>query len=427
MIKTDELITKMCDGHLLKRFFNAEVFEREMDDTLHMLENLVEELNLKIQSVKFDELREQDDINNQILVSKIEQASKKALENSLETQRLIQNASSNIQDLITNKSIEVEDLEDEAFAHGGGSDIFKGIYKKKVVAVKRTRCDTMTLSALKALGRELYFLKRASLSPGIVNAFGVFEVKGVTSLVMEFVDGLHLSELCYDTTVQITWANRMKMCQQISSGVNYLHEVGIVHKDLRSRNVLVVKSSFLLKIIDFDLGSNVQTVALGEQGGNVGVTLSDLIPWIEPNVLFKGKLFSTKSDIYSVGTLFWEICFRTKPCEYIPLKNLKRHFETNDLPDAVPKRFLPEGLGSLIKRCWLQNEEERPSSTELEKSLFNIMSYKRDVGDFNLKKDVKVISQFGKREVYVIFTSLYDPENPVSVSNLKIVKKNIKW
>ncbi|CAI2181023.1 12005_t:CDS:2, partial [Funneliformis geosporum] len=124
---------------------------------------------------------------------------------------------------------------------------------------------------------------------------------------MEYADGGSLKNYLKVNFDNITWDDKYKFAFQLTDAVSFLHEEGIVHRDLHSGNILIRQG--MIKLADFGLSKRIDVAT--EQSKVLGV-----IPYIDPK-RFGGRegsesnlqqdSLNLKSDVYSVGVLLWEI------------------------------------------------------------------------------------------------------------------------
>lgn len=159
---------------------------------------------------------------------------------------------------------------------------------------------------------------------------------------------------------------KVKIATKIAKGMAYIHQGEIMHRDLKSANVLLGKH-MEVKIIDF--GSSVVLLKRGQNlQRNMGTTA-----WIAPEV-FVSSQYSKSADVYSFGIVLWEIVMRR--CQ--PYEGVCKIF---DLPTAVPAGVrppLPElgacpaAITALMQQCWHANPSARPSFTEVTRRLYDV-------------------------------------------------------
>ena len=119
-------------------------------------------------------------------------------------------------------------------------------------------------------------------------------------LVMEYVEGGSLHNYLKENFSSLNWQDKCRLAFQLASAIECLHKSGIVHNNLHPNNVLVQQNS--IKLADFGLGKRIK---------NTYQISVDTIPYNDPGGFSSGKEKQLeklkKSDIYSVGVLFWEL------------------------------------------------------------------------------------------------------------------------
>jgi serine/threonine protein kinase len=167
-----------------------------------------------------------------------------------------------------------------------------------------------------------------------------------------------------------TLKEKLGICIDISVALYYLHSRNpkVLHRDLKSANCLVDKHN-RVKLCDFGLSkiyenSNLQTNSIST------------FFWMAPEYLQNGT-FSDKSDIYSLGILFWEIFMK----DTLPYKNIRENCFLIGEANAWEKR--PEfgskfdsDIKALIEACWNKDPEKRPGIRNVVESLKKLQSVK---------------------------------------------------
>jgi serine/threonine protein kinase len=91
----------------------------------------------------------------------------------------------------------------------------------------------------------------------------------------------------------------LALASDAAVGMNFLHQSRIIHRDLKSGNMLVTQG-FRVKICDFGISRSVDQQQTN-MTGNLGT-----VPWTAPEML-KGERYDEKVDVYAFGICVWEI------------------------------------------------------------------------------------------------------------------------
>lgn len=142
-------------------------------------------------------------------------------------------------------------------------------------------------------------LSAAALShPNIVTIFDVTEQAGQIYLVFEYMDGKTLHDLIYSNALSAMQA--LEFARQICKGLEYAHSEGVIHRDLKSSNILS-DSSGNVKIGDFGL-------AMSKNGASyiIDGALMGTLHYQSPEST-RGETTDARSDIFSLGVVLYEL------------------------------------------------------------------------------------------------------------------------
>ena len=163
--------------------------------------------------------------------------------------------------------------------------------------------------------------------PGVVMAVGLEDVEVLgLCIVMEYVDGVTLKEWL---TEKPTRQMRLRVMQDITDAVSYLHTKGIVHRDLKPTNIIVTGNGSHVKLIDFGLADTDSHTILKQPAG----TPTYMSPEQMQTALADGR-----NDIYSLGIIMqqmelgWRYHYIIKRC-LRPIEH--RYQQMGDLQQAI--------------------------------------------------------------------------------------------
>lgn len=148
----------------------------------------------------------------------------------------------------------------------------------------------------------------------------------------------------------------VRLGHDIAGALHHIHRRGLIHRDLKSANLLVLPDG-RIKLIDFGSARVLDGITLTREGDFVGT-----FAYASPEQLL-GHRVDGRSDLYSLGILLYRLCTGRRPFEHEDPQTLAR-MHLNDPP--VPPRELypsvPEGLSALILKLLAKRPEDRPSS-----------------------------------------------------------------
>lgn len=121
-------------------------------------------------------------------------------------------------------------------------------------------------------------------------------------LVTEYAEGGTLRNYLKENFLSLNWLDKYRLALQLSSAIRYLHEREMVHKDLHSNSILIQQNS--IRLADSGLSRRIKDVS------RTFLNSFDTIPYIDPRCI---NIKEKKSDIYSLGVIFWELSSGKKP------------------------------------------------------------------------------------------------------------------
>jgi len=247
---------------------------------------------------------------------------------------------------------------------GAYGAVYQGDYNFNQVAIKQLYAQHLSVAALEELKQEATIMGSMS-SDYIVPLRGVCLEEPHYCLVMQLMPKGSLYHLLKNNS-GLPESVVLRIALDIISGLCQLHKAGILHRDLKSLNVLL-DDGLRAKIGDFGLSkvkSEVASQSTARPKGTLG--------WMSPE-LCDEKPASTASDIYAYGMVLWELMVR--PYQ-IPFQGLSprqimaaklRREEKQEEQEKIPADC-PADISGLIKSCW-RTASQRPTAETLMKSL----------------------------------------------------------
>merc|ERR1712038_1324736 len=185
----------------------------------------------------------------------------------------------------------------------------------------------------------------------IIQFRGVCTQAPVFCIVMEYCPYGPLFNFLRNGKDKVPPMRFVEWTKQIASGVKYLHDHKIIHRDLKSPNVLIGKNE-ILKISDFGTSRT-----WGEQ--STCMSFAGTVAWMAPEVI-RNEPCNEKVDIWSFGVLLWELLTCEIPYQNVDSSAIIWGVGSNKLNLPIPSTC-PEGYKLLIKQCWATKPRNRPS------------------------------------------------------------------
>jgi serine/threonine-protein kinase len=224
--------------------------------------------------------------------------------------------------------------------------VYKGIDPKinRTVAIKTIRFEQDFESDEVEDVKKRFFTEAETvgrlLHPNIVTIFDVGEDWDLSYIAMEILDG---EDLIPNTKKNNLFPMRkvVDIIIQSSEALNYAHEQGVVHRDIKPGNIMVLKNG-QVKITDFGIarvtsGSKTQTAA--------GIVLGTP-SYMSPEQV-AGKPIDGRSDIFSLGVLLYELLTGERPFKGESIMTLLNQIATQQYPS--PKQYNPKIPDFLVK------------------------------------------------------------------------------
>ena len=247
----------------------------------------------------------------------------------------------------------------ERIGGGGFGDVYTALFEGDEVAVKKIRV-TNEEATRAAFFNEAEIMARLT-SPRIVRLFAIYSDPANLFLVMEYMAKGSLYQLIHSDET-MPWSQRFKLAKDVAAGLIFLHSQSIVHRDLKSANILLNDKSRAC-LADFGL-AKIKEEGSKSKGYQIGT-----VQWTAPEI-FEEMPATTASDVYSYAVILWELATRRTPLEdatpaSLPFKVMSnRKGEAEKIPTETPIAF-----SRLILRCWALEPTARPKMTEVHESL----------------------------------------------------------
>ncbi|KAH0794504.1 TKL family protein kinase [Histomonas meleagridis] len=220
----------------------------------------------------------------------------------------------------------------------------------KKVAVKELKMHTLRGRQLKTFKREVWVLSTVK-HPSVLGLFGV-TLTPPFCIVTELLKCSLTSRMSY-----LTPTRRSIIALKVAEGMNSLHMHGIIHRDLKSANILLDDDD-QPRICDFGL---VGFLTPEVHTGFVGTA-----QWMAPELLRSSPHYDEKVDVYSFAVLLWEmLLLKEQPYPGMSQDQVVMAVIQQKIRPQIPSNYGPPQLINLITKCWDEDPKERPSFTTI--------------------------------------------------------------
>ena len=241
-----------------------------------------------------------------------------------------------------------------SIGEGGMANVYLGYdtILDRNVAIKILRGDLSNDEKfVRRFQREA--LSASSLAhPNIVEMYDVGEDDGLYYIVMEYVDGKTLKQMLKKRG-NLTLSEAIDIMLQLTDGMSHAHDSYIIHRDLKPQNIMI-KDDGQIKITDFGIAMALNSTQLTQTNSVMGS-----VHYLPPEQA-SGKGSTIKSDIYSMGIIFYELLsgslpFRGDNAVEIALKHMR-----DPLPSLrAENSAIPQSIENIIMRATAKNPKNR--------------------------------------------------------------------
>uniref|UniRef100_A0A8C2GY08 mitogen-activated protein kinase kinase kinase n=1 Tax=Cyprinus carpio TaxID=7962 RepID=A0A8C2GY08_CYPCA len=227
---------------------------------------------------------------------------------------------------------------------GAQGAVFLGKFHGEDVAVKKVRDIKET---------EIKHLRKLK-HPNIITFKGVCTQAPCYCIIMEYCAQGQLYEVLRAgrkimPSLLVDWA------MGIAGGMNYLHLHKIIHRDLKSPNMLITHDD-LVKISDFGTSKELRDKS-------TKMSFAGTVAWMAPEVI-RNEPVSEKVDIWSFGVVLWEMLTGEIPYKDVDSSAIIWGVGNNSLQLPLPESC-PDGFKILLRQCWNCKPRNRPSFRQI--------------------------------------------------------------
>ncbi|WP_413780010.1 Stk1 family PASTA domain-containing Ser/Thr kinase [Anaeroselena agilis] len=242
----------------------------------------------------------------------------------------------------------------ERVGGGGMADVFRAHDKllDRSVAVKVLRAQfTDDEEFVTRFRREAQAAARLS-HPNIVNIYDVGRDEDSYYIVMEYISGETLKDrIVREGPLPVETAVRVAL--EIAEALEHAHQNNIVHCDIKPHNILMTRTG-RVKVTDFGIARAVTSATMTQTGTIIGS-----VHYFSPEQA-KGAPVSAKSDIYSLGSVMYEMLTGAVPFTgETPISIAIKHLQDDPQPLREINPAVPPILEALVLKAMAKNPEQR--------------------------------------------------------------------
>jgi len=268
--------------------------------------------------------------------------------------------------LLSQDEITYEDTDSSTLGSGGFGKVVRGKCRGQAVAIKFyiQSDESEPLRHYREARKELNVLRRVRQHPFLISVIGV-SLRPLC-LVLELAEQGALTEILVQRK-SIDRIVQFRIAYQIADALRFLHDLGVIYRDLKPENVLVwsldEKDDLHVKLIDFGTANFATSTGLISYAGTPGIHAPEMLECANK------EEYTPQVDVYSYAILLYKLITRLEPFEeYDSPPKVNAAVIAGERPKwqevAVASFGLPS-LTELMLRCWSAKPTRRPTTAEV--------------------------------------------------------------
>ncbi|PWZ13434.1 Serine/threonine-protein kinase STY17 [Zea mays] len=265
---------------------------------------------------------------------------------------------------------------EQKLASGSFGDLYHGTYCSQDVAIKVLKPERVSVDMLREFAQEVYIMNHF-LQPCLIlilqkgssqKCCAIYWCMHETScfvyyysslflfflLLPEFMHGGSIFDFLYNRRGNFQLPDVIRIASDVSKGMNYLHQINIVHRDLKTANLLM--DDQVVKVADFG-------VARVKDQSGVMTAETGTYRWMAPEVI-EHLPYDHRADVFSFGIVLWELLTGKLPYEDMTPLQAAVAVVQKDLRPTIAVDTHPM-LAELLQRCWQKDPALRPTFAEI--------------------------------------------------------------
>jgi len=249
----------------------------------------------------------------------------------------------------------------ELIGSGTYGDVRRGSWNGLEVAIKVLRDQELSDDMVEQFKSEVHVMSKLR-HPNCVLLLGACVKSPHLAIVTPNYRKGSLRRVLCKSPINIAWHRRVQMALDVALGMAYLHDKKIVHRDLKSPNLMVEKN-WAVRVGDFG-----QTKVKSHTQAKFS-TMQGTFAWMAPEVL-RNEPYDEKADVFSFGVILWEIVKREDPWRtvspYAVVGLVGFQGKRLEIPsvDEIDFPYYAE-YRKLMEQCFDENPAKRPTFAEM--------------------------------------------------------------
>ncbi|KAJ6920967.1 hypothetical protein NC651_014519 [Populus alba x Populus x berolinensis] len=243
---------------------------------------------------------------------------------------------------------------EEKIANGSSGDLYKGTFCSQDVAIKVLRGEHLDNKLQSEFNQEVLIMRKVR-HKNVVKFIGACTRPPSLCIITEFMSGGSMYDFLHKQKESLSLQSLLRVAIDVSKGMLCLHQNNIVHRDLKTANLLMDENG-VAKVADFG-------VARVQDQSGVMTAETGTYRWMAPEVI-EHKPYDHKADVFSFGIVLWELLTGKLPYEHLSPLQAAVGVVQQGLRPSIPSHSHPK-LAELLDRCWQQDPSLRPDFSEI--------------------------------------------------------------
>ncbi|XP_052308857.1 serine/threonine-protein kinase STY8 isoform X2 [Populus trichocarpa] len=245
-------------------------------------------------------------------------------------------------------------IREKKIANGSSGDLYKGTFCSQDVAIKVLRGEHLNNKLQSEFYQEVSIMRKVR-HKNVVKFIGACTRPPSLCIITEFMSGGSMYDFLHKQKGSLSLQSLLRVAIDVSKGMHCLHQNNIVHRDLKSANLLMDENG-VAKVADFG-------VARVQDQTGVMTAETGTYRWMAPEVI-EHKPYDHKADVFSFGIVLWELLTGKLPYEHLSPLQAAVGVVQQGLRPSIPSHSHPK-LAELLERCWQQDPSLRPDFSEI--------------------------------------------------------------
>jgi eukaryotic-like serine/threonine-protein kinase len=240
---------------------------------------------------------------------------------------------------------------------GGMGAVYQAQDKEleRQVAIKVIRADMASNPEILRRFKQELILARQITHKNVIRIFDLGQADGIKFITMEYIEGENLQSVLRSKK-KLEPAEAANILAQVCRALEAAHHEGVIHRDLKPQNIMLDKNGRAY-VMDFGIARSMQSAGMTQTGALIGTP-----DYMSPEQA-KGQSLDARSDLFSLGIIFYEMLSGKVPFEADTTmgKLWKRTNEPARPVDELDKT-IPKPLSDIVRKCLEIDPQKRYSS-----------------------------------------------------------------